>query len=91
MTSKAAAKTTPTTNGKPSYGAGVVARTFLDTTWRIATPVILFTVLGIAADLKFGTKPWITLPSVAVGFYFAFLLVKRQLDTVQKAESGESQ
>ena len=85
MTSKAAAKTTRTTSGDPS-AAGAIALTFLDTTWRIATPVILFTLLGIALDLKFGTKPWITLPSVVVGFVFAALLVKRQLEAVQKAE-----
>ncbi|HEX7963178.1 MAG TPA: AtpZ/AtpI family protein [Candidatus Saccharimonadales bacterium] len=66
--------------------AGVLALTFLDTTWRIATPVILFTVLGIIADRRFGTKPWITLLCVVIGFAFAVLLVKRQLDAVQKSE-----
>jgi hypothetical protein len=86
MTSKAAAKTTRTSSGDPSFGVGSVAVTFLDTTWRIATPVVLFTLLGIAADLHFGTKPWLTLPSVVVGFVFAILLVKRQLEAVQKDE-----
>jgi F0F1-type ATP synthase assembly protein I len=67
-------------------GAGILALTFLDTTWRIAAPVILFTVLGILADRKFGSKPWITLLCVIIGFVFAVLLVKRQLEAVQKAE-----
>jgi hypothetical protein len=83
---QAASKTTHVTSGETLLGLGSVARTFLDTTWRIATPVILFTSLGIAADLRFGTKPWLTLPSVVIGFVFAVLLVKRQLAAVQKAE-----
>ncbi len=86
MTAKAAAKTTHTTGRGAQHPAGVIALTFLDTTWRIATPVVLFTALGIFLDLKFGTKPWITLPSVIIGFVFAVLLVKRQLEAVQKEE-----
>ncbi|HSX29013.1 MAG TPA: AtpZ/AtpI family protein [Candidatus Saccharimonadales bacterium] len=82
MTSKAAAKTTRATSGEPTFGSVVIVHTFLDTTWRIAVPVVLFTLLGIAADRTFGTKPWLTLPSVVIGFVFAVLLVKRQLDAV---------
>lgn len=87
---QAAAKTTHATSGEPTFGAGAVALTFLDTTWRIATPVILFTALGIAADLRFGTKPWLTLLSVVIGFVFAVLLVKRQLEAIQKEERKKS-
>lgn len=67
-------------------GVGIIAVTFLDTTWRMATPVILFAVLGILADRRFGSKPWLTLLSVIIGFVGAVLLVKRQLEAVQKAE-----
>ena len=79
----------PTTSHRGSdanLGVGILALTFLDTTWRIATPVILFTALGILADRHFGTKPWLTLLCVAVGFVFAALLVRRQLAAVQKME-----
>lgn len=86
MTQKAAAKTTHSTNGNVPFGAGSVALTFLDTTWRIATPVVLFTLLGIYADLHLGSKPWLTLLSVLVGFGLAVLLVKRQIAAVQKLE-----
>ena len=67
-------------------GVGIIAVTFLDTTWRIAVPVILFAALGIWADRSFGSKPWLTLLAVVVGFVFAGLLLKRQLDAVAKQE-----
>jgi hypothetical protein len=88
---QAAAKTTHSVSGEPLLGAGSVALTFLDTTWRIATPVVLFTVVGIAADLRFGTKPWLTLPSVVIGFVGAALLIKRQLEAVSLAENNQEQ
>jgi hypothetical protein len=83
---------TPTTKSRgndANMGVGILALTFLDTTWRIATPVILFAVLGIMADRTFGSKPWVTLLGVIIGFVFAVLLVKRQLAAVQKAEENK--
>ena len=80
--------TTNTSGGKAAFNAGIIGLTFLDTTWRIVTPVLLFTVLGIVADRALGTKPWLTiLVAVPLGFVFAVLLVKRQLEEVEKAES----
>ena len=79
--------TTNTSGGKAPFTAGIIGMTFLDTTWRIVTPVLLFTILGIAADLKLGTKPWLTIVvAVPLGFVFAVLLVKRQLEAVEKYE-----
>jgi F0F1-type ATP synthase assembly protein I len=86
MKQAADAPTTKSRGNDANMAVGILALTFLDTTWRIATPVILFTVLGIIADRKFGSKPWITLLCVVIGFVFAVLLVKRQLAAVQKAE-----
>jgi len=86
MKQAAANPTTKTPSGDPQLGVGSVALTFLDTTWRIATPVILFTVLGIVGDRHFGSKPWLTLLSVLIGFLFAALLVKRQIQAVQNME-----
>jgi len=81
--------TTNTSGGKVPFTAGIIGMTFLDTTWRIVTPVLLFTVLGIVADRSLGTKPWLTLiVAVPVGFVFAVLLVKRQLEAVEKAEEN---
>lgn len=70
-------------------GVGAVALTFLDTTWRIAVPAVLFTFLGIFVDLRLGTKPWLTLLAVLCGFGVAALLVKRQLEAVQQTERAK--
>lgn len=87
MKQAAAPTTTDSVSGKTSFTAGIIGLTFLDTTWRIVTPVLLFTVLGIVADRTLGTKPWLTIVvAVPVGFVFAALLVKRQLEAVEKAE-----
>jgi F0F1-type ATP synthase assembly protein I len=90
MKQAAASTTTSTDGGKAPFTAGIIALTFLDTTWRIAVPVILFAVLGIIADRQFGTKPWLTLAvGVPIGFVLAVLLVKRQLEAVEKAEDAK--
>jgi len=85
---KQAADLTTTNNSSgQSFAAGIIGLTLLDTTWRIVTPVLLFTVLGIVADRSLGTKPWLTIiVAVPLGFLFAALLVKRQLDAVEEAE-----
>jgi F0F1-type ATP synthase assembly protein I len=87
MKQVAALKTTNSPSGKAPFTAGIIGLTFLDTTWRIVTPVLLFTVLGIIADRTLGTKPWLTIiVAVPLGFVFAALLVKRQLEAVEKAD-----
>jgi hypothetical protein len=86
MKQAAAHTTTHDSGGKPGLGVATVALTFLDTTWRIAVPVIGFTILGIYVDLKLDTKPWLTFLSVLLGFGGAVLLVKRQIATVQEAD-----
>jgi hypothetical protein len=80
---KAAAKTTK--NPVKESGAGTppqklqVGRELTDTTWRMAVPVVLFAGLGIVIDRSLGSKPWVTLLGVIVGFVCAGYLVKRQL------------
>ncbi|HEV7453860.1 MAG TPA: AtpZ/AtpI family protein [Candidatus Saccharimonadales bacterium] len=86
MKQEAAAKTTHDVSGDPTFGVGGVALAFLDTTWRIAVPVILFTIIGIYADLHLGTKPWLTLVSVVIGFVGAYRLVKKQIESVARIE-----
>ena len=87
----AALKTTNSPSGKAPFTAGIIGLTFLDTTWRIVTPVLLFTVLGIIADRTLGTKPWLTIiVAVPLGFVFAALLIKRQLEAVEKAEQNSA-
>jgi F0F1-type ATP synthase assembly protein I len=44
-----------------------------DTTWRMLVPA------GLWADLKWGTKPWLTLVGLLVGLSLSVLLVRAQL------------
>ncbi len=80
-----------TTNFIPMkhLSVGSVGLQLLDTTWRIAVPVLLFTSLGIFIDLKLGSKPWVTLLCVGVGFVFAARLVKKQIEAVEKEENNQ--
>jgi len=87
MKQAAASTTTKPSPNAPQLGVGAVALAFLDTTWRIATPVVGMTILGIWADRSWGTKPWLTLLSVVIGFGMAVLLVKSQLAAVAQAEA----
>lgn len=82
----AAAKTTNSDSGKAPFTAGVLGLTFLDTTWRMATPVIVFVIGGIIADRSFGTKPWLTLLAVVLGFAVSGVLLKKQLEAVEREE-----
>lgn len=62
-----------------SFATLTIGRDFLNTLWRMATPVLLFAGLGIVGDKQLGTKPWLTLLGMLVGFFFASLLIKKQL------------
>ncbi len=86
---QAADKTTHSPSGKTPSALAAFGTDFLDTAWRIAVPVILFTVAGIIADRTFNTAPWITFPAVVIGFVSAGLLVKRQLNALEAREEKE--
>jgi F0F1-type ATP synthase assembly protein I len=80
---KAAAHTTPTADStKSSLTIGSIGLQFLDTLWRVGVPIILFTILGIFADRHLGTKPWLTLLGIAIGFVGAALLIKQLISDV---------
>ncbi len=72
-------------SAQPGFGLGGLAVQFLDTTWRMATPVLLMTTGGIWLDRHLGTKPWLTLVSVLVGFGIAAWMVRLQLDRLNGA------
>lgn len=79
MTKKAAVTTTKSGNGADSFSFGALALDFMDTTWRIATPVLLFAGAGIFVDAKVGSEPWLTLLGTVIGFIIAGMLVKKQI------------
>lgn len=50
-----------------------------DTTWRMFTPPALFVPGGIWVDLKYHTKPWVTIGAAVLGLAVSVLLVRQQL------------
>jgi len=58
--------------------------TMADTTWRMVTPTAILATIAVIADLKFGTKPWLTLASLPLGLGISVLLIKRQLGNVKE-------
>jgi F0F1-type ATP synthase assembly protein I len=53
--------------------------TMADTTWRMVVPTAILATLAVMADLRWHTKPWLTLASLPVGLGLSVLLVRRQL------------
>jgi F0F1-type ATP synthase assembly protein I len=81
MSKAAGNQTTKSTTSTPKPDQKLsIGRELLDTTWRMTVPVVLFAGLGIAADRVFDSKPWATLLGTLIGFGFASLLVKRQIN-----------
>ena len=74
---------------QPGFGLGSLGVQFLDTTWRMATPVLILAAFGIWLDRHFGTKPWLTLTAVLAGFGVAVWLVKLQLDRLNRITARE--
>lgn len=87
MKKAAAHPTTSNAHGKTHLDAGTIMLDLLDTTWRIATPVVIFAGLGIFADLQLESKPWCTLAGTVVGFVFAGLLLKQQLVRAEREDT----
>jgi F0F1-type ATP synthase assembly protein I len=79
-----------TGDGTESRGDDHVVSTLLatlaDTTWRMFTPVILCTGLGLWGDIKLHTKPWLTFIGVAIGFALAIWLIRAQLQKIAALE-----
>jgi len=64
----------------------IVALDLLDVAWRIAVPVVVLAIAGIYFDNTLGSKPWLTLLGVVIGFGVAGTLVKQQLQKVDRRE-----
>lgn len=60
--------------------------TVTDTTWRMFVPSVGFTLLGVWLDSIYGTKPWLMAIGVVLGFGFAVVLVRRQIDRLKKEQ-----
>lgn len=61
-----------------------IGQALFATTWRIVIPVLIFSGLGISLDLRFGSKPWLTLVGVVIGFSMAGVLIARLIKESEK-------
>lgn len=57
----------------------LIAMQLLDTTWRVALPILLFSYIGIRLDKHYDSEPLYTLISFFLSLAFATLLVYRQI------------
>ena len=60
-----------------------------DTTWRMFVPSVGLTLLGVWADGQFGTKPWLMLAGVVLGFAGAIVLVRRQIVGIKRRKEEQ--
>jgi F0F1-type ATP synthase assembly protein I len=78
---KAAGKTTTKRGSasKPDISGTVIALQLLDTGWRVALPILLFTLLGVKFDKAMDTNPLFTIIGLFLAIGVAILLVYRQI------------
>ena len=83
------AKKTHVKTGKKSEADASVlmAKTIAGTTWRMFVPTIGFTLAGLAVDCCYGTKPWLMVAGIALGFAVSFSLVWLQVAKIKQQES----
>lgn len=86
MKKVAALPTTKSVSGNDHFSLSTLAIDLMDTTWRIAVPVLVFAGAGIFIDRKVGSSPWITLAGMVIGFIAAGALLKQQLNEVEQEE-----
>lgn len=83
---KAADSTTKSPREADPFAMATLALDLLNTAWRIAVPVVLFAVIGLLLDRTWHAAPWLTLAGTGIGFVFAVLLVKKQIEAVNRRE-----
>lgn len=85
---KAADSTTKTSQDSP-FVASTLASDILGTAWRMTVPVVLLAVGGLLLDKQIDSAPWFTLLGAVIGFGFSALLVKKQIDAINRLEQNE--
>lgn len=76
---EAAGKTTKGSKSPSDFDGRLVALQLLDTTWRVALPILLLSWLGNKLDHHWNTKPTFTLIGFFLSLIMAVLLVYRQV------------
>lgn len=80
--SKADVKRSPTKVGggkNPDKLGWLMALQLLDTTWRVALPIILLTFIGAKLDKHYNTSPAFILTGLFLSLFIAIILVYRQI------------
>jgi F0F1-type ATP synthase assembly protein I len=80
--SKAAAKQTTTRAERkqnPAPDGRTIALQFIDTTWRVALPIILLCYIGIRLDRHYHSAPLYALIGLFVALAMAVILVYKQI------------
>lgn len=81
---QAAANKTTTRGGKnqqATLDGWVIGLQLLDTGWRVAVPILLFSYMGVQLDKHHNTRPLFTLIGFFIALSFAITLVYRQVKT----------
>lgn len=78
MTRKAAVpSTTPVPKYNNKYSGAVVGKDLFATMWRVAVPILGFSIIGMIADYKFNSVPQFTIGSIILGnVAAAYLIIK---------------
>lgn len=55
-----------------------------DVTWRMFVPTVGLALVGVYFDRQFDTAPWIMLVGASIGAVISGMLIKKQLQRVNK-------
>lgn len=67
----------------PEPSSTVVFMTIADTTWRMFVPSVGGMFLGLWADSKWQTGPWLLFTGIILGAIIAIFAVKQQYDKLK--------
>lgn len=63
----------------------LIVGTFLDTTWRMFVPILIFALLGYVLDMSLSTLPIATIAGLCIGSLASLVLVRRLYKKVKEA------
>lgn len=76
-------------DGNGSEGILRAAAPYLTLGIQIAAGVVMFLFIGKYADERFGTKPWLMVAGIVVGFAGGMIHFFREVMTMSKKEEDE--
>ena len=73
-------------SSQPNSSTGstmLIVGTFLDTTWRMFVPIIIFSLTGYGLDMWLMTTPIATISGICIGSLSSLLLVRQQYNKLK--------